>query len=337
MTSTITKPMLNNIDPKHLKPHPLNEKIYNDKPDEEFIESCADGIIEPINITKDNHIISGHRRHYSALELEMDTVPVLIRYDLQDPLEVERALILANKHREKTNEQKAREFKELKRIQAELAKERKDSTKFKKGSVNTKGESGSHGAGNVSHTVESPEDTVQPSENVGVNTNKKARSSDVAAAEVGWSGRTGDAAEEVVDAIDAAEESGDKESADDLRETLEKKGVHPAKKKAEEKKREASSKPAKQRTEAQNAVFQKAAPFRSLITRIGKMKTEFEELKGEAGTGCEFINAVTITDFNTRAENLKGLVQDVMPKECSSCEGEGCKLCKFQGYVRSYS
>lgn len=323
-------PLLNNLDPKNLKPHPLNELVYGDKPDEDFIDSCKDGIIEPIHITSENCIISGHRRHAVALELEMDTVPVMIRYDISDPIEIERALILANKYREKTNEQKAREYKELKRIEDVLAKARKEESKFggKKNSINTNEQDPSHGEENVFPTVSDPQD-------VGGTTNKKGKARDLAANEVGWSGPTAEAAREVVDEIDRATEKGDTETAEDLKQTLNKKGVAPAKKKVEEAKAPKEKPPKKELSEAQKKIKAMRSPFNSLISRIGRMKTEFKELKGEEGSGGEFVNQVMIEDFEARADALAAVVSDVLPKECT-CDGEGCTVCKWLGYVRNY-
>ena len=46
-----------------LKPHPLNSKIYSNGNTEDLETSIQEnGLLDPIVITKDNTIISGHRR-----------------------------------------------------------------------------------------------------------------------------------------------------------------------------------------------------------------------------------------------------------------------------------
>jgi ParB-like chromosome segregation protein Spo0J len=149
------EPMVNRINPKNLKHHPLNATIYGDAPpDQEFLESCEDGIIEHLHITKDMVVISGNRRLMAALALGQEVVPVLIRYDLVEPLEIERALILANAQRKKTKEMIAKEYRELKRILTGLALTRKKATQF--GTQNTpetdtENEEGSTVLSNVTH------------------------------------------------------------------------------------------------------------------------------------------------------------------------------------------
>ncbi len=51
--------------------HPLNTKVYGDvAPDTELLDSVRkNGVIVPVLVDKDNHIISGHRRWLAAKEL----------------------------------------------------------------------------------------------------------------------------------------------------------------------------------------------------------------------------------------------------------------------------
>ena len=53
----------------------------------------------------------------------METIPA-IESDMTNQLDIEEAVIIANKQREKTTEQKAREFEKLKQIEEIRAKER---------------------------------------------------------------------------------------------------------------------------------------------------------------------------------------------------------------------
>tara|TARA_R110000824_G_scaffold172833_2_gene350800 strand:- start:8600 stop:9547 length:948 start_codon:yes stop_codon:yes gene_type:complete len=101
------------VTPQTLKQHPINEKIYGKEPvDRNLLESIrTGGIIEEIQVTPEYVIISGHRRTAAAIELELETVPVRLRYDLDSEEKIEWALIEANRtQRDKTLEQKIREI-----------------------------------------------------------------------------------------------------------------------------------------------------------------------------------------------------------------------------------
>ena len=181
------------MDPHDLVPHEVNQSIYRDAPDDEFIESIRRlGVLEPIlamqpaaSIDSDGGVsvrptvvLSGHRRMNAARALDIDEVPVIIQPDelVQTDDDAIRLLILSNRQRDKTNEQRAREFAILKEVEERLARERLASV--------TEGE-------------------------------KVGRASDIAAEAVGMSGRTADRAVTVVEAIDDAEASGDQGRASD--------------------------------------------------------------------------------------------------------------------------
>lgn len=101
---------------KELKPHHLNESIYGDRADSDLVESVKEkGIYNPLLITHDQRIISGHRRWGAANAAGVESVPV-VWFESDDELDIEEALIESNRQREKTNEQKGREFYELERI-----------------------------------------------------------------------------------------------------------------------------------------------------------------------------------------------------------------------------
>src|SRR6185295_15594228 len=88
--------------PFKLKNHPLNSEIYGDTADDEFVKSCERGIEVPLLILGDDRIVSGHRRMQAARKLKMAEVPVIVRRDLVDPLDIEWAFIISNKTRPKT-------------------------------------------------------------------------------------------------------------------------------------------------------------------------------------------------------------------------------------------
>jgi hypothetical protein len=121
-----------------LYPHPLNEKVYADKPDAGLLQSIkANGILNPIVVDDKKRILSGHRRWMAAKQLGLEDVPVL-RYFPGKPtaerplpfieLEIEQFIIESNRSREKSSGQKARETAELFRIEASLAAQRRAST-----------------------------------------------------------------------------------------------------------------------------------------------------------------------------------------------------------------
>lgn len=71
------------LNPSLLKPTPENWLIYR-RPEETPYEFAdlkatikANGVTDPILVSKDLYIISGHRRHQAAVELGLETVPVM--------------------------------------------------------------------------------------------------------------------------------------------------------------------------------------------------------------------------------------------------------------------
>lgn len=107
----------------NLKPHPKNSYYFDDMSGEkweEFLDSIkVIGIKDPIIITQDNVIVSGHQRIRAAKELGIAEVDV-IQYDYQSEDDVLRDLIELNIKQRGVmadSETKAgRRFKELKRI-----------------------------------------------------------------------------------------------------------------------------------------------------------------------------------------------------------------------------
>lgn len=189
---------------EYLKPHPLSEKLYGKvKLDAELRDSIKQfGILEPIIATADNVVISGHRRLWHASILAIRSVPI-VRFPSSDELEIEAAVIHANKQREKTAEQRAREYRELKRIESAKAKARQ---------ATGKGEDGSGGRG------KKKDENLTKNSTEGLSDTGEAAAK--AAAEVGMSRPTAEMAAKVVDAIDALAAEGKQEEAEHLTETL---------------------------------------------------------------------------------------------------------------------
>lgn len=100
-----------------LSPHPKNGEIYGDDIEEATRRSIEEnGIREPLTVTPEGTIISGHQRWMIARELGMESVPVTVREynDEDDELE---ALLDHNRHREKTPGQKIKEGIEYENVQ----------------------------------------------------------------------------------------------------------------------------------------------------------------------------------------------------------------------------
>ena len=109
-----------------LRPHEENVKIYGDR------ESVADltksigryGIHDPLVITADKRVISGHRRFRAAKELGLEQVPVRV-FASTDKMEILNALLEYNRHRIKSKVQLAAEANLQMRIEKEFATRRK--------------------------------------------------------------------------------------------------------------------------------------------------------------------------------------------------------------------
>lgn len=202
------KRIANHLKPENLKNNGLNIELYGDKPDPAFVELVREnGVIEPIVVTQENVIISGHRRNQAAKICGLKEVPVTI-VDVKDELEIQKLLILFNEQREKTTEQRAREFKKLKEIEEKLRSRGKKPLKT--------------GADlNVANLPQLEEGK---------------RSRDIAAEKVGMSARSAEEAAKVVDRIDELEEAGETDEAAELREELNTKSVSSAARKAGTKK-----------------------------------------------------------------------------------------------------
>src|SRR5262245_3213266 len=88
-----------------LKTHPDNVKLYGDPtPDESFVSSIKEkGVLNPVLISFDDRVISGHRRLAGARAAGLDEVPVVV-FPSKDELDIIEALIHSNRQREKTRE-----------------------------------------------------------------------------------------------------------------------------------------------------------------------------------------------------------------------------------------
>jgi protein gp37 len=93
-----------------LRPHAENARIYGDHADADLVESVRmHGILNPLLVTRDGQIISGHRRADAAQKAGLRQVPAVV-FESADDLDILEALIESNRQRSRTNEQIGREF-----------------------------------------------------------------------------------------------------------------------------------------------------------------------------------------------------------------------------------
>lgn len=175
-----------------LKPHPLNGTIYGNALDEAFVRSVKrNGIFHPLLVTHNNEIISGHQR-WAAGKVCGITEVAVVYFESDDPLDIETALIEANKQREKLNEHIGREFNLLVEIESKRAAGRMATKKEGQG---------------VKAVTQAD----------------KGKARDVAAKQIGEiSGVSAQRAGKVVEAIDKLAKKKHKKKADELREILNK-------------------------------------------------------------------------------------------------------------------
>lgn len=125
--------LIRKMNPRDLKPHPLNKYIYGvEEVDEDLVESIKEhGLLEKLVIKQDGTIISGHRRHKAILRLypeHIKNVPCeIIGFpgDEDGQLEEEVKLLEYNRQRKKTKEQLAKEGQILEEIYSKQAEKRK--------------------------------------------------------------------------------------------------------------------------------------------------------------------------------------------------------------------
>lgn len=114
-------------DPRKLKPHPLNIKIYGNEDNiSDLVESIRErGFFQnnPILVTQQGRylqIISGSRRRRAAIEAGLDSVPIVRVGRELSQIEIESRILEENLHRIKDGIQVVREFEHRKCI--EIAK-----------------------------------------------------------------------------------------------------------------------------------------------------------------------------------------------------------------------
>lgn len=189
------------VNPRDLRKCSINIGLYGEEVSDEFVANIKKhGVIQPLVLAADaTTIVAGHRRRQAAIVAGTNRVPCIVRGDLVDPLDIEEAVIVSNEQRERTTEQRAREFAHLKKIEEERIR------------LNLR--------------------TGRPSTTSSVNLPSSPR--EVAAEKVGLgSGRNAEKAARVVEKVDELKAAGKDDEAQALRTTLNTKSVDAAHKQA---------------------------------------------------------------------------------------------------------
>jgi ParB family chromosome partitioning protein len=108
-----------------LTPHPRNASIYGTDEDvSDLVELIAESNwVEPLVITPNYVIVSGHRRWKACQILRKENIPVVIR-EFSDDIAILKTLLLENASRHKTIEQRIREGIAWESIERDKARQR---------------------------------------------------------------------------------------------------------------------------------------------------------------------------------------------------------------------
>lgn len=264
-------------DPKELKNHPLNIKLYGEVIPPELEASIASyGIKDALIVCRskdpdlDNMIVSGRRRRICAMKLDINKVPCIER-EYEDDSELRMDLMILNVRAELSTAQRTAMYLEMSNIEEERAKARRN--------------------GGV----------AVPAAEKGVAKDKAARS-------VGMSRTTAEAAGKVLKTAEKLADEGRQDEAKFLVETLDTQSVSAATRAAEIVTRPAGQKPDKKNPETAAvdravtalvvAVTAMNVSLKSLVKAIdekhdaseefGKSFRKFESMTRELGEGIEF-------------------------------------------------
>jgi ParB/RepB/Spo0J family partition protein len=92
--------------------NPVHDQIYTTNEIEDLVESMGkNGLLEPLIITPDKIIISGHRRYLAAKSLGWEEIEVNIRE--VDEGNMEYTIVSANQHRRKKSAEVLNEIQRL--------------------------------------------------------------------------------------------------------------------------------------------------------------------------------------------------------------------------------
>jgi hypothetical protein len=171
-------------------------------------------VLLAVDVLPDGTVLSGHKRKNAAKIAKLDKIAAIVHHDLEDKDSQKKFLILSNKNREKTNEQKGREYAELKAIEERKAKARQKAAGHHKVLPEIVQEALPENEAEVEELGQSTLSESQPE------LEPMGEASVIAAEAVGFSNVTADKVVEVVEKIDSLEAKGHTKKAEELRETL---------------------------------------------------------------------------------------------------------------------
>jgi len=300
------KSTLHQVSPNLLKPHPRNSSIYGEDEDAtELVELISQsGWVKPLVVTPSFRIVSGHRRWKAALQLELKSVPVEVR-EFPDELAELEALLLENASRFKTIEQKVREAKAWKEVEASKASLRQILL-----------------AGTRPNT--------QPDLQANLPEGEKGQTRDAIAQRVGLRARNYEKAAKVVEVIDEQTSLGNSSCAQTLRKVLNEQSVDAAyqllKKQAEERAKilaTLASGQAKTIKEA-FAILQKQSGKR----QDGQKAVQHDAVVSQSCWNCQHRGEL-IENHSFYCNRLG--VQSLLDKSADA-RGVECVLWSYQGY-----
>ncbi len=127
---TAKQDKIHHVPVEKLKTSEFSRETYGDAPSPSLVASiAAEGVLVPLLVNfKNQEVISGNTRLAVVKQLKKSTVPV-IYINEDDPLVIQEYTLETNRHRERTPEQKVREFMAYKKIESARAKERQRTNK----------------------------------------------------------------------------------------------------------------------------------------------------------------------------------------------------------------
>jgi ParB family chromosome partitioning protein len=123
---SLLDPVLRQVSPHILTPHPLNASIYGEDEDvSSLVELIREsGWVRPLVVTTDYVIVSGYRRWEAVKKLGWETIPVEVR-EFPDSITILETLLLENVSRDRTLEVRIREGLAWEEVEKEKARIRR--------------------------------------------------------------------------------------------------------------------------------------------------------------------------------------------------------------------
>ena len=302
--------------------HPQNAAIYGDEPGDDLVQSIKEnGVINPVVVFYDSYLLcfvclSGHRRRAAAAAAGLTDIPAIMLADDLGEWQQLRVIVEANRQREKTVEQLARETEVLHQVIRMEAAARKKAGKKQDSDLMDHDPQGQKKPRDDSMT--------EAAKTTGLGTRHYAES-----------------AIKVVGKMDELEARGEVEKAEKLRQTLNTKSVRKAAEMAEQIDEEPE--------ETQEAivdeygvpvpemlrqVWSDAKELEQLMRDISKIKSRIEDLASKPhGRWIDRQHAEML------CQDLRSAIKFALPHvECGECRRDekkrkGCKLCRARGFV----